>query len=157
VIRDVNPHQALADTGAVASTLDSLLSADRFSARVMAMLAAVGLFLAAIGLYTVIAYSVARRTSEIGLRMALGAQPRNVTWLIGREAAVMVGLGVAISTPLIVAEARLLSGVLFSVRAPDPAILAGLAMLIGAVTCAACAIPVRRALRLDPVRALQHD
>jgi predicted permease len=156
-IRDVNPNQAIADTGAVASTLDSLLSADRFSARVMAMLAAVGLFLAAIGLYTVIAYSVARRTGEIGLRMALGAQPRSVTWLIAREAAVMVGLGVAISTPLMVAVARLLSGVLFSVHPGDPAILAGLALLIGAVTCAACAIPVRRALRLDPVRALQHD
>ena len=156
-IHDVNPHQPIAATASVGSTLDSLLSPDRFNARVMALLAAVGLFLSAIGLYTVIAYSVSQRTAEIGLRVALGAQPRSVMWLITREAGEMVALGMAISTPLMLAIARLLSDVLFSVRAGDPAILAGLAALVTLVTCLACAVPVRRALRLDPVRALQHE
>jgi predicted permease len=156
-IHDVNPRQPIAATANVGSTLESLLSPDRFSARVMALLAAVGLFLSAIGLYTVIAYSVSQRTAEIGLRMALGAQPRSVVWLIAREAGVMVGVGMAISAPLMLTVARLLSDVLFSVRAGDPAILAALAALVALVTCLACAVPVRRALRLDPVRALQHE
>ena len=137
--------------------LDSVLSADRFSARVMTLLAAVGLFLAAIGLYSVIAYSVTQRTGEIGLRMALGAQPRSVVALIAREGGALVGLGLALSLPVMLVVARLLSGVLFSVRTADPAILLGIVLLLVLVAFTACLVPTLRAVRLDPLRALRCE
>src|SRR5205807_5944886 len=77
-IHDINPYQPLLDVSSMDAMLTSVLSNDRFSARVMGMLAGVGLFLAGLGLYGVMAYSVTQRTTEIGLRMALGAQPRSV-------------------------------------------------------------------------------
>jgi len=156
-IRDVNRHQPVLEVSSMDAMLDSLLSADRFSARVMALLAAVGLFLAAIGLYSVIAYSVTQRTAEIGLRVALGAQPHSVVRLVAREVAVMVALGVVLSLPALLAVATLLSDVLFAVSAADPVILVGLVLLMATVALIACVVPTRRALRLDPIRALQCE
>ena len=156
-IRDVNRHQPVLEVSSMDAMLDSLLSADRFSARVMALLAAVGLFLAAIGLYSVIAYSVTQRTAEIGLRVALGAQPHTVVRLVAREVAVMVALGVVLSLPALLAVATLLSDVLFAVSAADPVILFGLVLLMATVALIACVVPTRRALRLDPIRALQCE
>jgi putative ABC transport system permease protein len=156
-IHEINPYQPLVEVSSMDAMLGSVLSADRFSARLMAMLAGVGLFLAAMGLYGVVACSVAQRTGEIGLRVALGAQPRSVVGLIAREGGVLVGLGLALSLPMMLALAELLAGVLFAVTAADPAILAGLAIVLTFVASAACFFPVRRALRLDPVQALQHE
>lgn len=137
--------------------VNTVLSPDRFSARVMAMLAGVGLFLAAIGLYGVIAYSVTQRTGEIGLRMALGAQPRSVIALIARESGALVGLGLVLSLPVIFAVARLLKSVLFSVKVVDPAILLGIVLGLIAITLIASFAPTMRALRLDPLRALRCE
>jgi len=137
--------------------LSSVLSPDRFSARLMALLAGVGLFLAAIGLYSVIAYWVTERTGEIGLRMALGARLASVVALIAREVGVLVGLGLALSLPVMIAISRLLSSVLFSVSAADPAILIGLALLLTCVASTACLVPTLRAVRLDPLEALRYQ
>jgi len=123
----------------------------------MAMLAIVGLFLASIGLYSVIAYSVTQRTGEIGLRMALGAQPSSVFMLIAREGGALVVLGLALALPGMIAVALLLSGVLFAVRAADPAILLGITVLLIAVAFMACFMPTRRAIRLDPLKALRYE
>ena len=156
-IREINPYQPVLDVSTMDAMLSSVLSSDHFSARVMAMLAAVGLFLAAIGLYSVIAYSVTQRTGEIGLRMALGAQPRSVVALIAREGGALVGLGFALSLPVMLVVARLLSGVLFSVRASDPTILAGIVVLLTIIALTACFAPTVRAIRLDPLRALRCE
>jgi len=156
-IREINPYQPVLEVSSMDAMLDSVLSADRFSARVMTLLAAVGLFLAAIGLYSAIAYSVTQRTGEIGLRMALGAQPRSVVALIAREGGALVGLGLALSLPVMLVVARLLSGVLFSVRTADPAILLGIVLLLVLVAFTACLVPTLRAVRLDPLRALRCE
>jgi putative ABC transport system permease protein len=157
VIRDLGPLQPVVEMSTMQAMLGSVLSTDRFSARIMTMLAAVGLFLAVLGLYGVIAYSLTQRTSEIGLRVALGAQRHHVAGLIAREGGVLIGAGLVLSVPMMLIEARLLAGVLFEVNPMDPAVLAVLAGLLAAVALTACAVPARRALRLDPVRALQYE
>lgn len=156
-IHEVNPYQPIGEVSSMDVMLSELLSADRFSARLMALLAVVGLFLATIGLYTVIAYSVSQRTGEIGLRVALGAQRSSVLWMIVREGGSLMAAGLALAAPLMLGAARLLSNVLFLVRPTDPAILFGLAAVLTAVTATGCVVPAVRALRLDPVRALQHE
>jgi putative ABC transport system permease protein len=155
-IHEINPYQPLLAVNSMQALVASVLSSDRFSARVMGMLAAVGLFLSGLGLYGVMAYSVSQRTTEIGLRMALGAQPRSVFALIAREGGRLVALGLALALPAMFLVARLLGSVLFSVSAGDPGILAILALLLTGVAFLACFLPARRAIRLDPLRAL-HD
>jgi putative ABC transport system permease protein len=157
VIHELNPYQPLLDVSSMQAVLSSVLSNDRFSARVMGMLAAVGLFLSGLGLYGVMAYSVSQRTTEIGLRMALGAQPRSVFGLIARECGALVALGLALALPGMLLVARLLGSVLFGVSAGDPVILGMLAMLLTGVALLACFVPARRAIRLDPLRALRYE
>lgn len=157
LIHEVNPYQPVLDVSTMDAMLNSVVSSDRFSARVMTLLAGVGLLLAAIGLYSVIAYSVTQRTGEIGLRMALGAQPRSVIALIAREGGALVGLGLALSVPVMFVVAKLLSGILFSVSATDPTILVGMVALLSLIALTACFIPTMRAIRLDPLRALRCE
>src|SRR5215469_7416504 len=156
-IQEINPYQPVIEVSSMETMLNSVLSADRFSARVMAMLAAVGLFLAAIGLYGVIAYSVTQRTGEIGLRMALGAQPSSVIALIARESGTLVALGLALSLPVMFVVAGLLKGVLFSVSPGDPTILLSIVLGLALVTLVASYAPTMRAVRLDPLRALRCE
>jgi putative ABC transport system permease protein len=156
-IHGINPGQPVLEVSSMEAMLRSVLSSDRFSARVMAMLAAVGLFLAAIGLYSVIAYSVTQRTGEIGLRMALGARPSSVVALIAREGGAMVALGLALSFPAALLVARMLSNVLFSVNAADPTILFGIVVLVTSVTVVACLVPTIRAIRIDPLKTLRYE
>lgn len=156
-VHDLNPFQPLVEISSMDAMLGSVLSSDRFSARVMAMLAIVGLFLASIGLYSVIAYSVTQRTGEIGLRMALGAQPVSIFMLIAREGGVLVALGLALALPGMIVLALLLSGVLFAVKAADFTILMGIAVLLIGVAFLACFMPTRRAIRLDPLKALRYE
>ena len=156
-IHDVNPFQPLLEVSSMDAMLNSVLSNDRFSARVMGMLAAVGLFLAGLGLYGVMAYSVTQRTTEIGLRMALGAQPRSVFALIAREGGALVALGLALGLPGTIVLTRLLSSVLFGVRASDPSTLLTVFLLLAVATALACLVPTLRAIRLDPVEALRFE
>lgn len=156
-IQEIDPYQPVIEVSSMEAMLNSVLSADRFSARVMAMLAAVGLFLAAIGLYGVIAYSVTQRTGEIGLRMALGAQPGSVVGLIARESGTLVAFGLALSLPVMFGVATLLKSVLFSVSASDPAILLGIVLGLALVAFIASFAPTMRAIRLDPLKALRCE
>jgi len=156
-IHELNPGQPVLEVSSMEAMLSSVLSSDRFSARIMAMLAAVGLFLAAVGLYSVIAYSVSQRTGEIGLRMALGAQPSSVVALIAREGGAMVALGLMLAFPAALVVARMLSNVLFSVNAADPAILFGIVLLVISVVILACLVPTIRAIRIDPLQALRYE
>src|SRR5207237_10763314 len=156
-MNELKPIHTVSYFISIDAILSSVLSADRFSARVMAMLATVGLFLAAIGLYSLIAYSVTQRTGEIGLRMALGAQPRSVIALIAREGGALVALGLALSLPAMLAIARLLSGMLFSVSVSDPTILLGILFVLAIVALMACLVPTIRAIRLDPLQALRCE
>ena len=121
------------------------------------LFAAAALALAAIGIYGVVAFSVARRTREIGIRMALGAQRSDVLRLIVGEGARLAVLGVAIGIGASVAVTRLVSGLLFGVGATDPITFAGVAALLALAALLASYIPARRAMRLDPNIALRYE
>jgi putative ABC transport system permease protein len=145
----------------VSRTMEAGFAASLVPARVGAWLAtsfsALGTLLAAIGLYGVIAFSVARRTREIGVRMALGAHPRGVLQLVMRHGAALLGAGLIVGAAIAAGVAHLLSRLLFSVRPLDPAawLLASLTLTVAAA--AACYIPARRAMRVDPMVALRTE
>ncbi len=116
---------------------------------------AVALLLAAIGLYGVMAYSVARRRAEIAVRMALGAEGPQVAWMVVREILGLVGLGIAVGVPLVVAATRLISAHLFGIGGLDPLTIAIAALLLTAIGAAAGYLPARQAARMNPVAALR--
>jgi len=115
------------------------------------------MLLAAVGIYGVMAYMVAQRTNEIGLRMALGARPLNVLSLLVRQAFVMIGSGLAIGLVGALALTRVLSGFLFGIVPEDPATFASVLMLLAFVALAACVVAARRALQIDPARAMRSE
>ena len=117
----------------------------------------VALFLAAIGLYAVMAFSVSRRTREVGVRMALGAQARDVVAMIFRQGAVQIAVGMILGLALAAGVSRLLRIVLFEVEPRDPAIFAGVALVLTTVGLLACLVPARRATRIDPIVALRLE
>src|SRR5208283_1553712 len=112
---------------------------------------------AAIGLYGLISYTVARRTSEIGLRMALGASPSEVLWLILRRSLKLVLLGVVLGTALALASTRLVSSLLYGLNATSPLVFAAATLFLGGVAMLASYIPARRATKVDPMVALRYE
>ena len=133
------------------------ISSERMLGHLSTPFAGLTLLLAGIGLYGVLASAVVRRTREIGLRLALGAQRRDVALLLGRESATLLFLGVAAGGFLAFACARVLSGVLFGVAATDPPTLVASILLLGAAALVATAAPLRRASRVDPMVALRSE
>jgi ABC-type antimicrobial peptide transport system permease subunit len=123
----------------------------------LAIFAATALVMAAVGIYGVLAYAVSRRTQEIGIRMALGAQTRDVLRLIGREGFVLVLIGIAIGLAGALALTRLMSSLLFGVSPTDATTFAAVPAVLAAVALAACYLPARRAARVDPTVALRYD
>jgi predicted permease len=129
----------------------------RTGATLFSVFGGLALALAIVGVYGVKAYSVARRTREIGIRMALGAQREEVQWMIVREGIVMLGGGVAIGLLLAAATGRILSGMLYQVGALDPIAFSAAPLLLGAATLIATWLPARRATRISPMTALRAD
>jgi putative ABC transport system permease protein len=149
---------ALTMTGTLESYINSYsYSQPRFGFLLMGIFAAVGLILVNIGVYSVIAYATARRTHEIGIRMALGAHRQNILRLIVGQGARMAIAGVVLGVLVSFALTRLLASLLFEVKPSDPLIFAAVSALLLAVTLLACYIPARRAMRVDPMVALHHD
>lgn len=147
--------------GFFARTLDDHLAFAKLPARVAAALfglfGGVALLLALVGVYGAVAHSVAGRSRELGLRLALGARGRDLVRLLLSESLAVAALGLAAGLGLALALGRLLSTLLFGVSAADPAILAAVASLVLAVVLAASWVPARRAARVDPLVALRHD
>ena len=125
--------------------------------RLSSLFGLVALLLASIGLYGVMAYTVARRTNEIGIRMALGAERGNVLRMVLRETLTLVLIGIAIGVPIVLAAGGLLSTLLFGMTGTDPLTICAAAGLMVAVAAAAGYFPARRASRLDPMVALRYE
>jgi predicted lysophospholipase L1 biosynthesis ABC-type transport system permease subunit len=158
-IRRIDPSIATFDPRTMRDRIDNTQAAylRRCSAWLAGGFALLALLLGAAGLYGVIAYSVSRRTREIGVRMALGAQPRAVYRLILKEAGWLIAAGIAIGLACSLAAATLLRGLLFGVRAADPGTLAEVAAVLGVAALLASYIPARRAASVNPVEALRAE
>ena len=130
---------------------------ERFQATMVAVFAAGALLLAAVGIYGVPAYLVARRRQELGIRLALGASPRTLVSMVVRQGLVPVAAGLVLGLAGALAAGRAVSALLFEVSPSDPATLGVVVALLGAVAMVACYIPARRATRIDPVTALRME
>jgi len=143
------------------TTVDSLVSRTlarpRFNMLVFSLFAAVAVLLGVIGVYSVLAYSVAQRSHEIGIRMALGSSPSGILRLVLGEGLRLAGAGILIGALLALAATRLMSSLLFTVTATDPLTFGTVMIGVVAVCLAACFIPAFRASGVDPMRALQND
>jgi putative ABC transport system permease protein len=139
------------------ATLADSIGTERLMTWLLFAFAAIALVMAAAGLYGVIAYTVTQRTQEIGVRMALGADPRGVVGLVAAEGLRLTAIGMAVGTVAAAIVSRSLRGVLFDVSLADPLTYAAVLVLFAVTACAALIIPARRALRVDPLTALRAD
>jgi ABC-type antimicrobial peptide transport system permease subunit len=158
-VRDVDPSLPIISLQTFARYLDSNLDLwlVRAGAAMFSIFGGLALALAVVGLYGVKAYSVARRTREIGIRMALGAQPGMVLRLIMREGSIMLLSGLALGLLLAAATGKILSGILFEVGAFDPPAFASAFTVLAAATLLATWLPARRATRINPMVALRTE
>jgi putative ABC transport system permease protein len=142
-------------------TMDEFLAQGRWPYRVFGTMftifAFIALVLSAVGIYAVTAYSVTQRTPEIGVRMALGARPAQVSWLILRRGLVQLAIGLTLGIILAWFASSALQSLVVQIPTRDPVTFTAIATVLTVVTLAACVIPARRATRLDPVTALRHD
>jgi macrolide transport system ATP-binding/permease protein len=130
---------------------------DRMVARLTMLFGALALMLAAIGLYGVTAYTVALRTSEIGIRMALGAKRGSVVTMVMRGAVIQAGIGLAIGVPVALMCVRFVKAQLYEITNADATVMAGAILTLAAAACVAGLIPARRAASIDPMRALRTE
>ena len=137
--------------------IDRLLFNERLTARLFGLFGALGLLLACIGVYGLLSYEVARRTREIGIRAALGAQRSNLLLMVLKHGLVLVLFGSALGILASLAAARLLQSLLYGVRPTDPATFIAVCALLITVGVLACYLPARRATRVDPVVALRAE
>jgi putative ABC transport system permease protein len=154
---EVDGEQPVSDISTMKDVLSESLARERFSMLLFGIFAGLALVLAAVGLYGVMSYTVAQRTREIGLRMALGAQRRDVLRLVVGQGLKLVLAGVALGLVASFALTRLMKSLLYGVSATDPATLAVISLVLVAVAALASYIPARRATRVDPLIALRYE
>jgi predicted permease len=153
----IDPAIPLMGMRTIEQEIDNNILEDRLITTISGFFGTLALLLAAVGLYGVISYSVTRRTREIGIRMALGAERRSVIWLVAQHAAALVAIGAAIGIPAALALTKLVKTFLYNVKPNDPITIVSGALALIAVAALASAVPARRATRVDPMVALRQD
>jgi len=156
-VQQLNRENILYDPRPIEQLVAESLSTRRFSMYLLAAFAALALLLAAIGIYGVIAYLVGQRTQEFGIRMALGAQRRDVLHMVMGEGARIAVLGLVLGVVAALGLTRAMTNLLFGVRPTDPATFAAVSVLLALIALLACYLPARRATRVDPMVALRYE
>jgi predicted permease len=156
-IQAIDPTLPLSDIRSMEEIVARSVAPQRFNMWLLGLFAGLGIVLAGIGIYGVVSYSVAQRTPEIGIRLALGAETRDILRLVLQQGLGMILLGVAIGLGMALALTRLMANLLFGVSATDPLSFVAVALLLGAIALLACFIPARRATKVDPLIALRYE
>ena len=157
----VDPSMPMFDVHTLEEEMGAALVQQRLVALLSSFFGGLALLLACVGLYGLLAFALVQRTSELGIRMALGAQRRNVVWMVVREAWLLVAIGIAVGVPAAIAVARLasnqISGLLFRLEATDPLTIVAATLALATVATFAAYLPARRASRVDPMVALRAE
>jgi putative ABC transport system permease protein len=156
-IRQIDPELPVPAFRTMDEIVSSSVAQRRFQMQLVLLFAAAALLLASLGIYGVVSYSVTQRTSELGIRLALGAPRASILGLVVRQSLTPVGLGLVAGLATSIALGRLLTNLLFGVGATDPVTMSGVILVLGAVALVACYIPACRAMRVDPLAALRHE
>lgn len=156
-VRQIDPNVPIFDMRTVDETIDRTLTTERLVASLSTLFGGLATLLALIGIYGVLAYTVARRTREIGVRMALGAVPLDVIWMVMREVLILVAVGVAAGVSLSLAFGSLARSQLYGIEAHDPFTLVSAVIALSLAAGLAGALPALRASRVDPTTALRYD
>jgi putative ABC transport system permease protein len=156
-VRRFDPGIPAYDVRAMAEIMSASIGRERFSSFILTVFSGVALLLAAIGIFSVVSYSVSRRTRETGVRIALGAVPRDILLMVVRQAMRPVWIGLGVGLVAAVVLARGLANLLFGVRTTDPFTLAAVILVLASISILACYLPARRATRVDPAIALRWE
>ena len=156
-VREVDSNQPVQTVATMRELIAASTDEPRFQTRLLGAFAMLALLLAVVGIYGVLAYSVAQRTHEIGIRMALGAEAGDVLRMVLRRTLALAATGIAIGAAAALAATRVLAKFLFEVKPSDPATFVTVAALLAGVAVLASWVPARRAARVDPVEALRYE
>jgi putative ABC transport system permease protein len=156
-LQQIDKEQPMAKIATLDQLVSDSVASSRFTMLLLSAFAGLALVLACIGIYGVMAYSVAQRTHEIGIRVALGAQRRDVLRLVLGQGARLALIGVGIGLPAALILTRLMNSLLYRVSASDPLTFAAVAILLAVVALVACYIPARRAMHVEPMAALRYE
>ena len=156
-VREIDPDQPVSNIQTMKDVLGREFGQREMGTTLLGVFAALAMGLAAIGLYAVLAYFVSQRIPEFGVRMAMGARPRDILWLVLKRGMGLALLGLAIGLGAALALTRLMQSLLSDVSATDPFVFGPIALLLAAVAFAACVIPARRAMKTDPMVALRYE
>jgi putative ABC transport system permease protein len=156
-LRDIDSNVFISDVSTINGQIDAALAQTRMTATFAGLLGGIALLLALTGLYGLMAYSVTQRTQELGIRMALGARPADVLYLVLRQGLKLALTGVAAGLVITFALTRLMTSLLYGVSATDPLTLIMTATSLACIAALACYLPARRATRVNPLEALRHD
>ena len=156
-IHELDPNVPMAKVSTLATLTSTAMAKDRFSMLLVGFFGVLALFLATVGIYGVISYSVGQRTREIGIRMALGAQRGKVFGMVLRQGLKLAAFGIAIGALAALGVGRMLRGFLYGVHAADPLTFVSVAIFLAVVAVAASFLPARRAAKIDPMRALRYE
>ena len=156
-IRALDPNQPVSDVRTLDQVMSEAVSRSRFNTLLLGLFAGLATLLSAVGIFGVMNYSVALRTREIGLRLAIGAQPRQVLLLVLKQGMILTVVGVGLGLLAAFALTRLLTGLLFGVEAVDATTFTTISLLLVIVSLLACYLPARRAMRIDPMTALRYE